>query len=306
MFAGLMTYYTVGFALVIVTIMIMTMSFIYRIREQAIRGAGLLTLALAFIVATVFQNSVTERLLVEYDRSYVIVKMLDVSVISAFKGPLIAEDVNVASWLDLAYMSLLVGFFILLTAALVTFLSVQMFGLDVKVAAGAAVVMAIIAGLGIYFTHQAINVYTADPSGNMAHALSLRDRANWFKLVSVDIPFLIMAAGSIMLFRETGTRVYLVYGVSIILGVIGFTLFATTWFHGWEVYVRDLAARGNFGPAYTRFALSAILMVIGALGLLVGNIIEAVPPVEEAEEFEEFVEAEEAGEFETEGAGEAE
>ncbi len=303
MLAALGTYLVVALAVLAASVIIIAIGVIYRIREQIFRALSFISLGLAFALAFLFQNSVTEALLVRHGVPYTIVKAWDVSLISAFKGPLVEATVPEGAWVGSHGLILGVAFFILVTAVVTSYLSAQLFGLSEKVAAAVAAVFAVIALLGLVWTHQAHSMYLQ--GANLDDVFTVRDRANVFKLVAVVVPFLMMAIGSFQIYRETGTKVYILYGVAILVGVAGFTILGTTWFKGWEDYVvKTLAPEGNLAPAYARFTFSAILMVIAALGVLIGNILEAVPPAEEAEEeLEEFEEVEEG--FEEEAGEEA-
>ncbi len=300
MLVALGTYLVLALALFATSIIMIAVGVVYRIREQLLRAATFISLALSFASAFLFQNSVTEKLLVSHGIQYIIVKQWDVSLINAFKGPIIGAEIPPASWTS--YHGLIVGTatFLAITAAIAAYLSVQMFGVSEKVAAVAGLVFAIIAVAGAILTHRAYGL--ASTGQDLATAFRLRDQAAILKLLAILIPFLIMAAGSFQLYRETGTKVYAVYGIFILVGVIGFAILGTTWFKGWEDYVvKTLAPQGNLGPAFARFTTAAILMIIAALGVLVGSIIEATPPAEEAEEeFEELEEVEEVEEAEAE------
>lgn len=284
---GLMTYYTVGFSLLIVSLIIFALSYAYRIREQAVKGVALLLFSLAFLDASYFQNVVTERLLNEYTIKYPIVKQLDVSVISGFKGPLITPTVPTAAWTNEAHHLSLIAVLLLLSGILLAYLASLMMGWDAKLAYSFTGIVAIIAIVATILTQKAVSTYISNPGANAASALHLRSYSNALKALTVILPWALMAVGSYVLYRETETPAYLVYTGSIILGLIGFLVFITTWTYGWDLYVEKLAAKGSIGPAIARFTASAILMIIGALGLLVGSIFEAMPPTEEAEEFEE-------------------
>jgi len=284
------TYLVVALAILSSTLIIVAVAAIYRIREQIIRATGFASLGLAFALAFLYQNTVTEALLARHGIAYTIVKAWDVSLISAFKGPLVEATVPEGAWVGAHGYILATAFFIVVTASVTMFLAAEMFGADTKIAAAAAGVLALIALAGLVLTHQAHQLYLQGAPLDRVYAV--RDQANALKLASVVIPYLAMAAGSLVLYRETGTRVYAVYAAAILVGVIGFALLGTTWFKGWEDYVvKELAPTGNLGPAFARFTASAALMVIAALGVLIGNILEVMPPAEE-EEFEALEEAE--------------
>jgi len=300
---GLGTYLVVGIVLAITGLIILTMAVVYRIREQAIRAVGVGALGLAFFHAFLFQNVVTERLLAGYTTEdgaqlpslpYVIVKQLDASVINGFKGPLIDETVALAYWVDRANLTLVIAFFILLAGVTTMYLALEMLGLDRKLVLAGTAVIGVVALAGIVLTAQSIGLYL---DGQVSDALRLRDTASSLKLATIVIPFLLMAAGSFIVYRETGSKVYLAYTVGQLVLVLGMIVFATTWYSGWEDYVKQLAAQGDLGPAIARFLAATILLILGSFVLLVGSIVEAVPTVEEElEEFEE--ELGEAGEAE--------
>ena len=298
MLAGLGTYLVVFFALLVTAIIILTMSVVYRIREQGIRALALGGLGLAFMHAFLFQNTVTERLLAGYvteggqlpSLPYVIVKQLDASIINGFKGPLIDETVAPGYWLDRAILTLVIAFFVLVAAVAASYLALEMLGLSRTLVLAGTGLIAVIALAGIFMTSQSISLYEA---GSINEALATRDTAATLKLVPLVLGFLLMAVGSFMVYRETGSKVYLVYTAGQLVLVLGLIIFATTWYSSWENYVKELAAQGNLAPALGRFYASGLLLVVGSLLLLIGSIVEAVPPVEE-EEFEELEELEEA------------
>ncbi len=286
MLAGFMTYFTVGFSLLIVTLIIFAMSFVYRIREQAVRGASLLFFSLAFLFAARFQNIVTERLLNDYMTPYPIVKQLDVSVINGFKGPLITPTVATAAWTGAAYHLTLIAIFILITGTLTAYISSLMMGWDSKLVYAFTGAIAAIALAGTVLTYMSVSTYTSNPGTNTTEALNLRTYSNLLKGIVIIAPYAVMALGSFNLYRETKTLAYAVYSAAIVTGLIGFLLFITTWTYGWDLYVEKLASTGDIGPAVFRFTISAFLMIVGALGLLIGSILETMPPAEEVEEFE--------------------
>jgi len=290
MLVALGTYLVVALAILSSTLIIFAVAAIYRIREQLIRAAGFASLGLAFTLAFLYQNSVTEALLVRHGIPYTIVKAWDVSLISAFKGPLVEATVPEAAWVGVHAYILATAFFIVVTAAVTMFLAAEMFGAETKVAVGAAALAGLVALAGLALTHHAYQLYLQ--GAPLDRVYTVRDQANALKLASVVVPYLAMAAGSVVLYRETGTRVYAVYAAAIVLGVAGFALLGTTWFKGWEDYVvKQLAPTGNLGPAFARFTASAGLMVLAALGVLIASILEVMPPAEE-EELEELEEAE--------------
>jgi len=306
---GLGTYLVVSLALAVTGLIILTMGFVYRIREQSIRALGLGALGMAFFHAFLFQNTVTERLLAGYEVEgggrlpslpYIIVKQLDASVINGFKGPLIDETVAAAYWIDRAVLTLVIALFIVVSAVATMYLALEMLGLDRKLVAAGTLVVGVVALAGLFLTYRSIGLYQA---GLFSEALATRDLAASLKIFSIIVPFLLMAAGSFIVYRETGTKVYLVYTIGQLVLVLGMVVFATTWYSGWENYVKQLAEQGDLGPAIQRFLASTFLLSAGSFVLLVGSIIEAVPPVEE-ELLEEEIEGE--LELEEEAGGEAE
>ena len=300
MLAALATYLVIGLAVIIPSMIMFALGYIYRIREQYFRGLTFLFLSLAFWTALAFQNSVTEKLLF-LGYGYPQVKAWDVSLISAWKGPLIEATISAGAWQPYTWALTAVTVLATITGALAAYLALVALGFDSKKAAAAAVAFLVIGGIALAWTSQAVSLTL---QGNVTEAYSVRDRANALKAILIIIPFLIMAWANVGLYRETGTNAYLVHAVSIVLGVLGFLVMASTWFRGWENYVLELAKQGNLGPAYARFTFAALLMIFGAGGVLLGSILEATPPAEEAvEEFEEELE-EEAAEA-VEEAGEA-
>lgn len=286
MLAGFMTYFTVGFGLLVVTLIIFAMSIVYRIREQAIRGVSLLFFSLAFLIAARFQNTVTEKLLTEYGTQYPIVKQLDVSVINGFKGPLITPTVATAAWTGEAYELTLIAVLLLLTGVLTAYLSALMMGWDAKYTYSFTGIITVLAIGAVILTYMATSTYIRNPSINTTKAIDLRTYSNLLKAIIIIAPYAVMALGSFNLYRETRTIAYAVYSAGIIIGLIGFLVFITTWTYGWDLHVEKLAAQGSISPAIFRFTVAAFLMIIGALGLLIGAILETVPPTEEVEEFE--------------------
>lgn len=283
MLAGFMTYFTVGFSLLVVSLIMFAVSYVYRVREQAVRGLAVLLLALGFLVAAFFQDTVAESLLNTYMIPYPMVRQLDVSVISGFKGPLITPTIPTAAWTGSAYMITLVSAFILLAGTLAAYLSSLMSGLDRRVAYTIAGIIGVLGLAAAVLTQNAISTYTSNPAANTAPALDLRRYANLLKALVIVVPYALMAYGTFNLYRETKTSAYAIYSGSITVWLIGFLVFASTWTYGWDKYVEELAARGDIGPALARFTASAVLMIIGAIGLLVSSILETMPPAEEVE-----------------------
>ncbi len=298
MLAALATYLVIGLAVIIPSMIMFALGYIYKIREQYYRGLTFLFLSLAFWVALAFQNSVTEKLLF-LGYGYPQVKAWDVSLISAWKGAIIEATIVPGAWQPYTWALTAVVVLSMITGALASYLALLSIGVDSKKALATAIVFLVIGGIALAWTAQAVNLAL---QGNIVDAYPVRDRANILKALLIILPFLLMAWANVGLYRETGTNAYLVHAVSIVLGVLGFLVMASTWFRGWEQYVVELAKQGNLGPAYARFTFAALLMIFGAGGVLLGSILEATPPAEEAVEEElgeieeEAVEAEEAEE----------
>ena len=312
MLTGLITYYTVGFSTLIVAIIMLAIAAIYRIREQAIRGTGVLFLSLTFLIATLFQNIVTERALLVYSLPYSTVKQLDVSIINPFKGPLITTVISPAAWQGYAYLITLVAVMILITGLIIAYMTGLLAGWSPKATWGYVIFILIIGAIGVAYTQSAVSAYLSNPS-KVTGPLHARAIGNAFKALTMIIPWSVAAYGVLVLYKETKTLAYLVEGVGIALGLLGFLVFLTTWTYGWDIYVEHLAAKGSIAPAALRFATSAILMILGALTLLVGTIMEVMPTEELGfEEIPEEVPEEElppeeeveAAPEEAEGAGE--
>ncbi len=287
--------------LIMTAIVIMAIGLMYRIKEQIIGSIGYLFLGLSFVTGLLALNKIDETLIIEYGWKYQYVKLLEAGIINPFKGPISPSYVQIGSWSNAVGLFTLTSIFLVLGAAILSYIGMLMIGFDSKKAVVASVIVVIIGGAGIYYLNKAVNVLVFNE--DIVSSLAYRDLGSVLRGASIIIAFAIITIGAGSIYLETKTRDYLLYAVSSLFGGIGWSIFSTSWTtHFEKLSIFQFIYTGQVTTPVTLYIVAAFFIVIGSIGLLLASIIEIVASTMAGVEGEEVLEATELEEVEVEEA----
>ena len=287
--------------LIMTAIVIMAIGIMYRIREQILSSIGFLFLGLSFIAGVLALNKIDETLIIEYGWKYQYVKLLEAGIINPFKGPISPSYVQLGGWTNASGLFLLTSLFLVIGAAILSYIGALMAGFESKKAIIAPVIVFLIGIIGIYYLNKSVSALVIDE--DIVKSLAYRDTGSLLRSASIIIAFAITTIGTAIVYLETKTRDYLLYSVSFLLSGIGWSLFASSWTtHFEKLSIFQFISTGAVSTPVTIYLVAAFFIVVGAIGLLLASIIEIVSSTMAGMESEEVLEEVEVEEVEVEEA----
>ncbi len=293
--------------LIITGVTIFSIGILYRIREQIIVSSGLILLGLSFVAAVLALNKIDENLMINFGWKYQYVKTLEGGMINPFKGAISPSFIQLGAWTGSTSAMLAASALLILGITLLTYVGSIMLGLEGYKSFIPAIIVLILGFVGVFYQSKSVSALLVQ--GDIISALKMRELSAWLKVASILLGFIVVTLGAISVYFETKGREYLVYSGAYLLSSLGWGVFSVSFFTAFERRgVLELILTGTVSLPIKVFLLSAILIVIGAVGLLIASTIEVIGSALAGEEveLEEEIPAEEIPEEEVAEAEAAE
>lgn len=284
-----------GLILSTIGIVLLVISYIYRNREGIIRAVGILFIGLAMLVAFQFENSVVLNAIQVFGTQpstfQTDVQIYEIVKFNAFKGAQLGVPASV--WTPYVSLIYLAQIFLMLGLIALAYVAAEALDLEQQKKIG-LIGVSVLAGLGfVVLTFLSISAYTA---GNTEASSTYRNIAGILKGIAVLVSIGSLAYATLSLYKELGDKPYMVQTVGLVVLLLGLTMFGLYTTSIWENIALENVRAGNIGFVTVSFLITGLLIILGAMVLLVGSILELVPTLgEEGEELalEEELEGEE-------------
>ena len=273
-----------GLILSTIGIVLLVISYIYRNREGILRAVGIMFIGLSMLVAFQFENSVVLNAIHVFGTQpstfQTDVQIYEIVKFNAFKGAQLGVPASV--WTPYVSLIYLAQVFLMLGLIALTYVAAEALGLEQQKKIG-LIGVSILASLGfVVLTFLSINAYTA---GNTEASSTYRNIAGILRGIAVLIAIGSLAYATLSLYKELGDKPYLVQTLGLVVLLLGLTIFGLYTTSTWENIALDKVRAGNIGFVTATFLITGLLIILGALVLLVGSILELVPTFgEEGEE----------------------
>ncbi len=269
-----------GLILSTIGLVLLVISYIYRNREGILRAVGILFIGLSMLAAFQFENTVVLNAIQIFGTQPATfqddVRIYEIVKFNAFKGAQLGVPTSV--WFPYVNLIYLAQILLMLGLVALSFVAAEVLGLEQQKKLS-LIGIAALTGIGfVVFTHLSISAYTA---GDTEASSSYRNIAGVLRGITVLVSLGALTYATLSLYRELGDKPYVVQtaGLAILLlGLVLFGLYTTT---SWESIALDRVRAGDVGFVSVTFLLTGFLIIVGALILLVGSILELVPTLGE-------------------------
>ena len=273
-----------GLILSTIGIVLLIISYIYRNREGILRAVGILFIGLSMLVAFQFENSVVLNAIQVFGTQpstfQTDVQIYEIVKFNAFKGAQLGVPASL--WTPYVSLIYLAQIFLMLGLIALAYVAAEALGLEQQKKIG-LIGVSVLASLGfVVLTFLSINAYTA---GNTEASSTYRNIAGILRGIAVLIAIGSLAYATFSLYKELSDRPYMVQAIGLIIFLIGMATFGFYTTSTWESIALDKIHSGDKDIALETFFITGLLIILGALVMLIGSILELVPTLgEEGEE----------------------